>query len=82
VESHHSEHHGKGAANYRQRNHTTVNMAKVQPTTDREINATKTAQKEINDKNWDHTNGHLLMIFESLAQYLVPSIRHRTLSYA
>jgi hypothetical protein len=39
-------------------------MAKVQPTTDREIAATKTAQEEIN-KNWDHTNGQLLMIFES-----------------
>jgi hypothetical protein len=37
--------------------HTTANIAKVQPTTDREIAATKTVQKEINDKNWDHTNG-------------------------
>jgi hypothetical protein len=46
-------------------NHTTVNVAKVQPTTDIEIAATKTAQEEINDKNWDHTNGQLLMIFKS-----------------
>jgi hypothetical protein len=41
-----------------------VNIAKTQPTTEREIAATKTAQQEINDKNWDHTNGQLLMIFE------------------
>jgi hypothetical protein len=27
--------------------------------------ATKTAQEKINNKNWDHTNGQLLMIFES-----------------
>jgi hypothetical protein len=46
-------------------NHTTVNEAKVQPTTDREIAATKTEQEEIKDKNWDHTNGQLLIIFES-----------------
>jgi hypothetical protein len=45
--------------------HTTANIAKAQPTTDREIAATKTGQEEINDKNWDHTNGQLLMISES-----------------
>jgi hypothetical protein len=58
-------------------------VAKEQPTTDREIAATKTGQEEINDKNWDHTNGQLLLIFESHRQYLVPTIRHsRILSYA
>jgi membrane glycosyltransferase len=55
-------------------NHTTVNIAKVQPTTDREIAATKTVQEEINDKNWDDTNGQLLMIFRAT----VPSSYNQT----
>jgi hypothetical protein len=51
-----------------------VNAAKVQPTADREIAATKTAQEEINDKNLDHTYGQLLMI----ARATVPGSYNQT----
>jgi hypothetical protein len=41
--------------------------SKAQPFPDREIAATKTAQEEINDKQWDCTHGQLMISFPPMA---------------
>jgi hypothetical protein len=48
--------------------HTTANSTeKAQTITDREITATKTAQEEINDKQWDCTHGQSMIPFPPMA---------------